>query len=575
MAYLPQSNFQRRQNYLTKGSPLGGETSFSMEGDTRPPPSPTYQQGVAVGAGEAPIQKAPQQQQTPKPPLQEAQPLKAPEAIQQPPSFQKTGTLQQRLFQPLQTGSERGQESLGEAASFFEQEAGPSRTYEGIGAENLLKQAYTGGAAGDIERARGLIGAQYGGPQGLDQGTVAGLQNLLGQLQTRREALGTGGGLQTLIGQSVAGLTPGEARFEAKRLLPETKEQARDIGFQTVAPLSTRLMEERRGAQEFAQQRAQEEADIAKRSRGFLTGARGTIESDLQQRIAEAQAQQEREAQEYQDVLGADEGGRLAALRAANPELASQFDTEARRKDIEADRRFQQLMSDPKYAAVAQYDPLGLTITKRGKQFYAADGTDLRRVVPDKKTRGLLVERQQELEKLFDPGTIRPFTKRAAPGEFSTYSPLYGGEGFKALDPVDYLGFDPGTRPSRENLSSEEQREHFNNIQNIFENLDRIGEVEPFKAAEIFGQVDNYLEDEAKALEDKKGELSKANKEWLTQVNKARKKARKAKAKEAYGKIASVISGALPSAPGSDILKKMVEGSGQMPVAFMPNTSAR
>jgi hypothetical protein len=532
-----------------------------MEGDAKQAPlQPSYQQDISVGAGTAPTQQATQQQQTSSPQsspqsggLNQSSPLQAPDPIKQPPSFQQKGTLQQRLFQPLQTGAEQGQKSLGEAASFFEQQAGPSRTYEGIGAENLLKQAYTGGAAGDIERAKGLVGAQYEGPQGLDQNTVAGLQTLLGQMQARKEALGTGGGLQTIIGQSVAGLTPGEARFEAKRLLPGAKEKARDIGFETVSPLTGRLLQEKRDAEAFAKQRGEEEADIAERSRGFLTGARGTIEGDLQQKIMAAQAQQEREAQEYQDVLGADEGGRLAALRAANPEIAAQFDTEARRKDIEADQLFQQIMADPKYASISQYDPLDLTITKRGKQFYGADGQDLRRVVPDKNVRKLLYERQQALEKQFDPGTSRAFSKTAGPGEYSTYNPLYGGEGFDAADPAKYLGFDPGTRPSRENLSSEEQKAHFNNIQDIMGNLDTIGEAEPFRAAEIFGEIDKYLEDENAALEAKGEELSKSQKEWYAKVKKARKAARKAKREKEYAKIGAVIGGVVGTIAGGPV----------------------
>jgi hypothetical protein len=450
--------------------------------------------------------------------------------------------LQQRLFEPLKTGSEQGQQNLGEAASFFQQEAGPSRTYEGIGAQNTLAQAFQGGQAGDIDKARQLVGAQYTGPQGLDQNTVAGLQNLVGQLQARQNALGTGGGLQTLIQQSVAGLTPGEAKFEAQRRLPEAKLQARDLGYQTVTPLASRLQAEKQKAEQFAQQRAQEEADIASRSKGFLTGERGKIEGDLAQKIAAAQAQQEQEAQQYQDVLGADEAGRLEALRAANPELAAQFDTENRRKDLEAEQKYQQILNDPRFASVAQYDPLGLTITKRGKQFYSSDGQDLRKVVPDKATRALLYERQQELEKLFDPGTARPFSKTAGAGEYASYKPLYGGEGFQALDPVNYLGFDPGTRPSRENLSSEEQRTHFNNIQSILDKLDTIGKAEPFRAAQILGQVDNYLEDEEATLKAKGDELSASQKKWYGQVKKARKKAKKSKTTE-WGKVAGVIVG--------------------------------
>lgn len=572
MAYLPQSTFQKRQSYLLGGEAgTPGGTEFSMEGDTRPDPSTggslpqtsQYQGGVQVG-GAAPItsrsntQKATAQQSTQNvqpsaqgmgTALQKAEPLSKPDPISQPPSFKTSGTLQQRLFQPLQTGAERGQEALGEAVSYFQQEAGPSRTYGSIGAEDTLGRAVTGGAAGDIEAAQGLVGAQYGGPQGLEQGNVAALQSMLDQLRTRQQALGTGGGLQTLIQQSVAGLTPGEARFEAKRRLPGSREQARDIGFETIAPLTGQLQAERKAAEEFAKQRTGEEQGIAEQSRGFLTGKRGTIEQDLATKIAAAQQQQAQEAQEYQDILAADPSGRLAALRKVEPELAAGFDTDLRRQDIAADKQFQSILDDPKYASISEIDPLGMTITKRGKRFYSSDGQDLRSVVPDKKTRQLLYDRQQDLEDKFSDRKYNPFRRTGDPGELSALRPLYGEGGFDAADPADYLGFDPGMRPSRENLSSKDQKAHFNNIQDILGNLNKIGDAEPFRAAEIFADVDRYLEEENAALESAKENLSSQQKSWAKQVKTARKAVRKAKREETYGKIGAVVGGVLLGDP--------------------------
>jgi hypothetical protein len=561
MAYLPQSTFQRRQSHLQNGTSLGGP-SYDMTGDTRvgeesPPEVMPTSQPLQPAATPAPAaQPAPQTQQAPASPL-----LEAPDPIQQQPSFKQTGTLQERLFQPLQTGAEQGITSLGEAADFFSQEAGTSRSYEGIGAQDTLNRAFTGGAAGDVEAAQGLVGAQYGGPQGLDQGTVSGLQNLLGQMQNRQEALGTGGGLQTLIQQSVGGLTPGQARYEAERRLGDSKVQARDAGFEQTAPLQAQLAQERQEAQDFAKQRTGEEADIAAQSKEFLTGERGKIEGDLASQIQAAQAQQTAESQKYQDVLGADEAGRMDALRAANPELASGFNTEHRQKDIEADRLKQQILDDPKYASIKGIDPLGLTITKRGKQFYSSDGQDLRATVPDKATRALLYERQQEMEKEFDVGTNRAFSKTAGPGEFSTYNPLYGDQGFDAADPAQYLGFDPGTRPSRENLSSAEQKSHFNNIQSIMGNLDNIGESDPFRAAQMFAEIDKYLEDENAAFEAKGENLSAANKTAYSEIKKARKAAKKAKREKTYGQIGAVIGGVLLGGGGIQIGQQIGEGA--------------
>ncbi len=597
MAYLggtSLSNFTRNKNYLLTGKEepqTGGrddlEPSFDLSGDTRYPglsfrevraprvPSAFSRRAPTLGRG---AQTTPTTTQTQAPNLPQSaaapsQTQPAPGMRVRPgpaptlPSYQRTGSLAERLFSPLTTGAQRGQESLTGAADFFRQEAGPSRSYESTGAQETLRQAYQTGAQPAMDAARGFVGARYAGPQGLEQGTVAGLQKLTEDLQTRQRALGTGGGLQTLIGQSVAGLTPGEALFEARRRLPEARVQARDLGFHEVNPLIARLIKERREADEFAKQRTGEEADIAAKSRGYLTGERGGISSAVEALMAERAKQQAGAEGAFADILAADPEGRLAALRGAAPflregtmeapgartgaDVVGRFNTQTMQDKAAADALFKKIMADPRYASIAGRDPLELGVTGRGKAGYDIGGEDVRGVVDDPAVRRLLYERQRELEAAFDParGQARAFSRTPATGgEYSQIRPLYYGEegGFQSPDPLGYLGFDPGVRPSRENTSTAVQKEQFNRINDLLGELDRISDAgDPFRAAQIFADADKYLANEEAALEAQKGKLSEANEAWRRDVKKLRKSYRKAAREKEYGKIGGIVGGVL------------------------------
>ena len=577
MAYLGStpSTFQRNRNWLMNGEEETPE--FDLSNDIRIPGGEPEVQRRSITTN---VPQEPRVEDTSQvqPQVQDTVEYKPPAPL---PSYQRTGSLTERLFSPIKEGASSGQESLTSAAQMFSQEAGPSRTYESTGVEGTLRDAYQEGRAPEMEEARSFLGARYEGPQGLDQGAVTGLQKLTQDLQTRQRALSTGGGLQTLIGQSVAGLTPGQARFEAQRRLPEARVQARDLGFQEVAPLVSRLLQERRDAEAFADQRAAEEADIAERSRGFLTGERGGISDAIQALMDDRAAQQAEAEQSYADILAATPDGRLDVIRDASPylvstprelppgefdvsddirlppetgsALAESFFTPAMQDKAAAEALFNEIMSAPRYASIDEYDPLKLGVTNRAKQFYnIADEEgniqDIRQVVGDKAVRQLLYDRQAELEAAFDPhrGARRPFSR--TPGEdvgedFSTIRPLYfGDEEFQPLDPVEYLGFDPGLRPSRENTSTEVQRDQFNRINDLLDEMDRIAESgETFRAAQIFADANKYVEDEAASLEGRKEELTDSAKEWAGQVKKLRKKYRKKKREAEYARIGAVI----------------------------------
>lgn len=581
MAFL-RSNFQRNREYL-----LGN--------DTRPAPSmdqkdrmqslsrlpQDFTGGVRTGSGAAgggALQATPEMdfRTTSAPQSTTQTEERRPDGTTKKtttstqPIFKTTGSLNQRLFNPLTAGAQAGQQQLQQAAEAFQQQAGPSRTFESIGGEQTLGRAVESGQG--MDEARQLVGAQYTGPMGLDMESLADLQRLQEQLQTRQQALGTGGGLSTLIQQSAPGLTAGEARFEAKRLLPEAREQARDLGLEAVNPFVQALARGSEEAQAFAQQRQAEEDAIRQASVDLLRGRETGITGDIQRAIDTA-AEQQRAAQEaYAAIQGATPEERLGLIGRAAPflqsgtaedpgEMLGQDVAEAlfspgARQTAEGRAAIQGVLNDPRYAAIKDIPILERSITKRGKGFYGLNDEDIRRQIPDKAKRALLYERQRELEKL--AGGMR------RPGEFSATNPIYGEE-YQALDPSTYLGFDPGMSPSRENVSTEQQRTQFNRIQDLLGEMDRIGEAEPLRAARIYAQVGQYLEDEERNLEEKKGKETESDYAWKKLVKKARKEYKKQKAADKpYTQIADIFKGNInPFFAGQAAIQTGLYGAGK------------
>lgn len=526
MAFLGSrdSSFQQNRNYLQNG---GEKPIQDLDSVVHP-------MTIGAGGAESQVTSAPASQtQTSE---QKPDGTIKTSTIDTRPVFKTTGSLSERLFDPLKTGVAQGKQSLQQTQQNFQQAAGPSRTFAGIGGQQTLQGAVDTGTG--LQEAQALVDAGYTGPQGLNQERLAGLQNLSQDLRLRQQALGTGGGLASLIQGSVPGLTRGEAMFEAKRRLPTDEIRARDLGFQT-ASLAPAVSSAAQGARDFAQQRTGEEDAIREASKGYLGGRKSDISSVIQSAMEDAQTQQQGASQAYQDILGAPEQDRREALTAASPYLeggaktAGQFSEGAVAQTAEGKALKEQILNDPRFSDVKEYGPLELGVTKRGKSFYNIDGKDIRQVVGDPNKRLKLYERQRELEKQFG---------QKADGQFSTTNPLYFGDEFQAADPSQYLGFDPGVRPSKGNISSEKQRDQFNRITGLLGQLDKIEEAgEPFRAAQIFADAERYLDDEFAALEARKGKLSKSDQEWATSVNKARKKYKKKKRQKKYAQIGATI----------------------------------
>ena len=132
--------------------------------------------------------------------------------------IQRHGSLNERLFDPISQGVSDYEADLSGLRDTFRDEAGSERSFDSVGGEEILGRAIGGGPT---EEARDLVGAGYSGPVGLSSESVAEAQARGRELQSRDEALQSGGGLVSLLSSSVPGLTAGQARFEAQRLLDD------------------------------------------------------------------------------------------------------------------------------------------------------------------------------------------------------------------------------------------------------------------------------------------------------------------------------------------------------------------
>jgi hypothetical protein len=396
--------------------------------------------------------------------------------------------------------------------------------------------------------------------------------DLAGRLRVREEGLGTGGGVSTILQQSSPGLTGGEARFTAEDLMTPEYRAKLQQATSGIDPFAERLESEILGSQAFAQQRGEEEALIAEKSQQYLTGRGTDITDAIAAEMAEKTELQEEAADYWEQIQGGEGPSDIAtALREAqaggvlDPSVdPNAFNTELQQALAAAPEEKQAILDQEKYAELKDI-PIGqVGVDKKGRQNYLipdANGNlvDFRTVLGKTDKAVLFKERQTELEEKFSSARGVGFaggekTSGEKWGEQSIgqlASPLYFGDDIDLPQIKDFLDFNPGTRPSRGNVSTEEQQTHYNRIQEILGNLDRIAtDASPFKAAVIMASVDEYLAAEEEALSAQEGELDAQAKQWFAQVKKSRKAVRKAEREEDYGKIGAVVGGVLGGAVG-------------------------
>lgn len=468
------------------------------------------------------------------------------------------------LINPIQSGLQEQRGELQKAWETFQTQAGPSRTFESVGGAQTLGQAIetpetTPDYAQKMLQAQQLLSSQYGGPQTLEEAqTLSPIKQQATEWQQQAQALQTGPGVQTLLGKAAPQLTGGQKKFEAQQIaLTPGFGAERQAALQDVNKFWEELAERETAAQAKATERTSEEKAIGQKGQEYLAGQKTSISDAWNALIAQNQAEQEATQKAWENLYNT---GTLEAIQAI-PQAAraeytppvpegtppwevpapqqwtpEQFNTQARQDLAAAQQKYQDIMTNPKYASIANIPLEGLTIDQRGQEQFT-------NVAP------LVQARQAELEAAgFSPG--RATAGATQYGKYATYMPLYytqGGPLGSQWTPEDYRNYFqylPGVSPTRENVSTEQQRTIYNNIETLMGEVDRIEEAgEPLRAAKIAADVGRFLEDENTALEERKEKLTAAQQTWATQVKKARKNYKKAQSGKMWGKVIRGLMG--------------------------------
>lgn len=568
---LPQTSFSEYFDQIANGAPVQNqnEKSFDLSGDTAPPPT----------GGPVTVDKS----ASPSPPAPAAQ---APAAVPQAPFSQATPAAKAApassgnvydfgsLFAPVTSQVGAAQKSLGEGKQSFESAAGPSRSYAGVGGQQTLETALkpTGNVQADTqakESAKGLVGASYQGPQGIDQGVQDVITKAYQSLTPRTQSLGTTQGAADLVRERTSGLSAGERAFEAKNLLKNTgyKTAARNVQ-EEVGNTYADYLRSKKEAEDFAQKRAAEEADISKQSKDFLTGQRTGVEQSIANKLA-ADTAREADLQGRYDEFT--KGGELGALsKLITPEEQAKFDTETGRTVKEAETVKAGVLGKPEYAKIKDVPLMQLMINKHGRE-----ALQIPRGWWKENTAGLSKKEKNELKELarqrqlelessgFSPGSkvaknqnsVR-YQASLAPGKFSAIDPLYFNDQlgkYETPDARSYVNLEMGNAATRGSEATDRERQTFNIANQLLDEADQIQAEDPFRASQIRAEAQRFFDEQGQAISSRTKELAKSVKSERKQVKEARGSVRASR--HGLSAITGAINRAIPNAPGSDVLR--------------------
>lgn len=473
---------------------------------------------------------------------------------------QSNTTAYNPIFQPLSKQQGETQQSLSGTVGKFQSEAGPSRSYEGVGGSITLGKALE--AQPDLtqqnknlQSARDLLSSEYKGPVGLASEDTTNINKQLQEQKAASQAMQSGAGISTLLQQQAPSLTAGQRKYETQLLQQDAEFQKKSRDYQKqVDTLAADAQKQQEQATKFATQRAQEEKDIAAKSKEYLQGRQTAVGQELQDTVAAKQVQEEASRKQYEQFMSTGALGDLSAIQsradytptvaegqyaAAQQWNAEQFNTGNRQLLGDAEKQYQSIMD--KYADIKDVPLLDISIDKKGREKM---GTVAAGAPQDR-----ALARQKELEAAgFSTGT----KTNATEGKYSNVMPMYYAEGgpegakWQPNDIRGYTAWHPGVSPSRENVSTEDQRRVFNSVSDLLNMADQLTAAgEPFKAATVAADIEKYITDEEAVMADRKETLTGAKKDWIKLVDKMRKKYKKAKKANAWGKIVGAIGGVL------------------------------
>jgi hypothetical protein len=466
--------------------------------------------------------------------------------------IQRTGNLQQRLFQPLQKGLEQTNTQTQALRTAFDTAAGPSRTFEGIGGQNQLEGAIKAGGIG----AEGLIGASYGGPSGLSPEDTAKLQDALNRVSTRTGSYQRPGELATYVQQST-GVNPGMARYDAAILSADKPFQESVKGLSEAQGASQKALEAQQAqTTAFAKQRAQEEAAIASKAQEYLQGQGTNIMGDLAKRVAEAQAKNQTASTAYDAFKNT---GDISTLTALDPSMLG-FDpntltTDRDKLAFQASQAKQTILNDPMFASIKDVPLMTLGINNHGVEVKKMDPeweAANKSKYPPSVWNAIVKQASLRQDKLRDAGFAYKYKYGGAtgvaadPGEtkggktqrkdqmtagqYSELDPLYFGTPWEGVDQSAYLNPLTTINPNEQMMSTAEERARYNAIQNMLggNGMDTPGVL--YSAPTIGYDLEGFKAAEDAMNQDRVNQEIAAQNEWQRRVGKSRKKYKERKA---------------------------------------------
>ena len=458
------------------------------------------------------------------------------------------------MLQPITSQLGTSTNKLGTIAQDFATAAGSERTWEGIKGSSQVQQALLPSASDmDIAAAKSLAQAAYTGPTTLDQTTMDELKGTLQNLQDTGRAIQGGAGTEALL-QTLSKTpgTPQELQWDTQRLMADpdylrsVQALAEDIG-----GFGGQITRQEQAAATEAATRTAEEADIASKAQAALTGEMTGLDTTLQGRLAQEQANQKAIEDAYAkfsttgdlhvfDALPQelkDETG-ITSLENDPNQILYQKGQETLKGIIS---QFQDIQDIP--FMVPQTTSRGLPVIGWSPEDYAA----LQTKYPDRtqleQIRQRANDRQLALTQAgFDPSSMKFSIKNTGgeivlnpanempsgvgPGAYSTMFPEYYGGGVGDYTPPSlrsYVSVQPSSMLSKENLATSDELARFNRAADILGLPQMTSDSTPYEKEKVVTQAAQYIEDVASALEMRKGALNKEEQNFLDQANQARK----------------------------------------------------
>lgn len=471
--------------------------------------------------------------------------------------YSQPGSSYSGLFSPLSQGLETAQQELGGSIqSFWDNPAVQPQNYKSLGGNKALWSYVSQGENQPL--AQRMAGAEYSGPEGLTYEPSVSLSDL----QARTNALASGSGLTALMQSSNPRLTPGMARFDAQQAWydPSFKQQAK--GYQSqVDKFFKDLTLQQEKAEARAAERVGEEKEIKEKSKNYLQSLGEQIYGNLGAEVEAKKAQQQQTQDVYAGLRGepGGTGPTQEQLQAAGlGEMWTQYSQEQQAAQ-EAKARINE-----KYKDIADIPDMRMGITDTGREGFIFDykgksyiynralagryGEEAQKVAER------VGQRYSENMRLFNPGTW--YTESHYPdrplGEHYLYEPyqyrdVLNQPSAQMPNIAQFIGLDPGVRPTRENVATEEQRARLGRINEMIDTIPMLEEANmPFQAARISGDIEGLLAAQEKALEARGELLGEARDKWVTDVRKARNRYEKAKEDAIWGGIAQIVAGSVP-----------------------------